>query len=123
MPRTSCSYNSADTSIAQAIYAAKMGCFHEDDARIPRFAVMRYPELLSLTTDTLFIAALVMAPNILRPLSMASDMVFANTAFETALIVNLLEHLDVNSADPDYTPELPNPAPRLPSTLTMSDVF
>ena len=63
-----------------------------------------------------------MAPNILRPISMSSDVVFANTAFETSLIVNLLEHLDVRIADPDYTPEYPNPAPRLVSTMTFSDV-
>ena len=67
--------------------------------------------------------ALVMAPNILRPISMSSDVVFANTAFETSLVVNLLEHLDVQKADPDYQPEFPNPAPRLVSTMTLLSDF
>jgi hypothetical protein len=64
-----------------------------------------------------------MAPNILRPISMSSDVVFANTAFETSLVVNLLEHLDVQKADPDYQPEFPNPAPRLVSTMTLLSDF
>lgn len=80
--------------------------------------------LLFLTSSRLpSCTALVMAPNILRPISMSSDVVFANTAFETSLVVNLLEHLDVQKADPDYQPEFPNPAPRLVSTMTLLSDF
>jgi hypothetical protein len=80
--------------------------------------------LLFLTSSKLpLCTALVMAPNILRPISMSSDVVFANTAFETSLVVNLLEHLDVQKADPDYQPEFPNPAPRLVSTMTLLSDF
>lgn len=69
----------------------------------------------------LCIPALVIAPNILRPISMPSDLVFANTAFETAFIVNLLENLNVDTVDPEFIPDLPQPKMRVPSTLTLLD--
>lgn len=66
-------------------------------------------------------SALVIAPNVLRPVSRSSNVVFANTAYETALIVNLLETLDVMKVDLDYVPLLPEvPLPRVAnSTMTL----
>lgn len=50
------------------------------------------------------IAALVLAPNILRTTSEHLVTVYTNTSFESKFILQLLEHLHPADVDPEYVP-------------------
>ncbi|ORX41049.1 hypothetical protein BD324DRAFT_575172 [Kockovaella imperatae] len=68
------------------------------------FQLFLNPEVIDKTKMTIVNLSLVLAPNLLRTTSDQLVTVFTNSAFESKFALHLLEHLDTQSADPEYRP-------------------
>lgn len=61
-------------------------------------------EVVEVTKMTSRNLALVLAPNVLRTPDDSLSTVFANSGYECQFVLNLLEHLDPPSVDPEFVP-------------------